>query len=99
VRVADKNILATPLQLKLWSRKQSPQGMVIKYGENEKMLLSYLSAHPSITLGMFCRMATIPRYKAENILVNLIYAGLVELVQEDQAIRFRLREIPTDTDQ
>jgi len=99
VRVADKNILATPLQLKLWNRKHSPQGVLIKYGENEKMLLSYLSAHPSITLGMFCRIATIPRYKAENILVNLICAGLVELVQEDQALWFRLRENATEMDQ
>jgi hypothetical protein len=92
VRVADQNILATPLQIKLWNRQQSPQGMLIKYGESEKMLLSYLAAHSSITLGKFSRLAKTPRYRAENILVNLICAGLIELVQEPDTLRFRLRE-------
>jgi len=37
-------------------------------------------------------LAKTPRYRAENILVNLICAGLIELVQEPDTLRFRLRE-------
>ncbi len=92
VRVGDQNILATPLQIKLWKRNQSELGMMIKYSDNEKILLSYLNAHPFITLSKFSRLADIPRYKAENIIVNLICAGLVEIGQNERYVWFRLKE-------
>lgn len=92
VRVGDQNLLATPLQIKLWKRQQSELGMVIKYSDNEKILLSYLNAHPFITLSKFSRLADIPRYKAENIIVNLMCAGLVEMGQNERHVWFRLKE-------
>ena len=92
VRVGDQNILATPLQIKFWKRINSEQGTVIKYSDKERILLSYLNAHPFITLGKFSRMAEIPKYKAENILVNLMCAGLVEMGQNERYAWFRLKE-------
>lgn len=92
VRVGDQNILATPLQIKLWKRQSSEQGTVIKYSDNERILMSYLNAHPFITLGKFSRLADIPRYKAENILVNMISAGLIEIGQNERYVWFRLSE-------
>lgn len=92
VRVGDQNILATPLQIKLWKRQNSEQGTVIKYSDSERILLTYLNAHPFITLSIFSRLADIPRYKAENILVNLMSAGLVEMGQNEHHVWFRLSE-------
>ena len=92
VRVGDQNILATPLQIKLWKRQNSEQGTMIKYSDNERILMSYLNAHPYITLSKFSRLADIPRYKAENILVNMISAGLIEIGQNERYVWFRLSE-------
>lgn len=92
VRVGDQNILATPLQIKLWKRLQSDQGTLIKYSDNERILLSYLNSNPFITLGQFSRMANIPRFKAENVIVNLMCAGLVEMGQNERYVWFRLKE-------
>ncbi|MDX9942634.1 MAG: putative DNA binding domain-containing protein [Bacteroidales bacterium] len=92
VRVGDQNILATPLQIKLWKRQSSERGIVIKYSDNERILMSYLNAHPFITLNKFSKLADIPRYKAENILVNMISAGLVEIGQNERYVWFRLSE-------
>lgn len=92
VRVGDQNILATPLQIKLWKRKNSEQGTVIKYSDSERILMAYLNANPFITLSKFSRLADIPRYKAENILVNMISAGLVEIGQNERYVWFRLSE-------
>jgi predicted HTH transcriptional regulator len=92
VRVGDQNILATPLQIKLWKRQSSERGIVIKYSDDERILMSYLNAHPFITLNKFSKLADIPRYKAENILVNMISAGLVEIGQNERYVWFRLSE-------
>lgn len=92
VRVGDQNILADTIQIKYWHRQKSPRGAVIRYSEKEKMLLEYLSSHPTISLDKYCRLAVLPRYRAEDIIVNLMAAGLVEMGQNEHHTWFRLRD-------
>lgn len=92
VRIQDQNILANTIQLKLWKRQNSSQGTFIRYSEKEKILLNYLNEHPSITLSRYCKMAAIPRYLGENLLVNLIMTGLVVMVQNEKFTWFRLKD-------
>lgn len=92
VRINDQNILATPLQLKLWKRQNSQAGTFIRYSEKEDLLLKYLLVHPSITLSKYCRLASIPRYLAENLIVNLIMTGVIEMQQNEKTSWFRLKD-------
>jgi hypothetical protein len=92
VRVGDQNILATPLQIKFWKQQYSPEGAFIRYSEKEKLLLTYLSNNPFITLGKFSKIADLPRYKAENVLVGLMCAGLIEMNQNENYSWFRLKD-------
>ncbi|MFW5687696.1 MAG: helix-turn-helix domain-containing protein [Bacteroidota bacterium] len=92
IRVKDQNILATTLQLKLWKRQNSNNGTFIRYSDKEKLLLEYLSEHPFITLGKFCKLASIPRYLAENLMVNLMITGIVEMGQNEKTSWFRLKD-------
>ncbi len=92
VRVADQNILAAPIQIKYWNRLKSERGTLIRYSDNEKILLQHLNEHPFITLSKFSRLASIPRYLAENVIVNLMIAGLVELGQNEKQTWFRLAD-------
>jgi len=96
VRVKDQNILATPLQIKLWNRQASNLGTLIKYGDYERTLLSYLQSHPSVTLSKVSELTGLPRYKAENILVNLISTGVVDFVQNEHALVFSLKNTEID---
>ncbi len=89
VRVNDENILAAPVQLKYWKRLQQPQGTIIKYSQNEETLLKFLSENHSITLNKYCHLAGIPKYLAENTIVNLMIAGLIEMAQDENNIWFR----------
>ncbi len=92
VRVGDQNILAAPIQIKFWKQQNNDQGTLIRYSDKEELLLKYLSANPFITLDKFSRIALLPRYKAENILVSLMCAGLIELNQNEHHYWFRLKE-------
>lgn len=92
IRVKDQNILATTLQLKYWKRVNSESGTFIRYSDKEKMLLQYLEQHPFITIGKFCSLAAIPRYLAENLLVNLMIADIIEMGQNEKMSWFRLKD-------
>ncbi len=92
VRVGDQNIVADTIMIKYWKRQKSPQGTVIHYSENEKLLLQYLSTHPTISLRKYCSIARLPRNLAEDVFVDLMVAGLVEMGQNEFQTWFRMRD-------
>lgn len=92
IRVADQNILANTVQLKFWKRQKRETGTFIRYTEKEKILLDFLSEQPFITLNKFCKLASIPRYLAENIIVNLMVTGIIEMGQGEKYAWFRLKD-------
>lgn len=96
IRVIDQNILATPLQLKYWKRENSQNGTFIRYTDKEKILLEFLQENPFITIGRFCQIASIPRYLAENLLVNLLITGVIEMAQNEKMSWFRLKDPAQD---
>jgi hypothetical protein len=91
IRVKDENILATSVHLKVWRNKSHDKGILVEYSEKIKMLMEYLELHPSISVSRFCRIAFLPRSAAENILADLIYFGLIEMVYEEIHFVFRLK--------
>ena len=78
IRIKDENILATPVHLKVWQQEGTPKGSFLHYTEQERLLLDYLTTHPAITLNQYCRLARIPRIKAENTLAKFIRFELIE---------------------
>ncbi len=91
IRVADQNLLANGMLLKIWKQQKSNVGVKIKYSENEKLLLDYLTENESITFSKYCRIVKISRFKAEKILVNLIVLDIIEIVFTDKLIFYRLK--------
>lgn len=89
VRIKDENILANPVHLKIWQQAATPQGSFIHYSREEQLLLDYLTTYPDISIGQYCRLARISRYKAENNLAKFIRFGLVEIIFINCKFRFR----------
>jgi len=92
IRVADENLLAGRLLLKLWKREKQESGTLIKYSDKEKLILSYLSENKTITLSKFSRIAKIPIRKAEDILVDFILLGIIEMEFVSHKVFYRLTE-------
>ncbi len=92
VRVKDQNILAATIQLKYWKQSNALKGATIKYSQKEEVLLKFLNDNPFITINRYCRLAKIPKYLAENVIVNLMVAGLVEMAQNEKMTWFRLKD-------
>ena len=91
IRVADQNLLANRILLKVWEKEKLPKGVFLKFTQTEKLLLDYLQENQSITLSKFQRMAGISRIRAENILVKFILLQTIQINFTTQHIYYSLR--------
>jgi hypothetical protein len=91
IRVKDENILATSVHMKVWKNKAHDNGILIEYSDKVKTLMEYLEFNQSVSISRFCRTAFLPRNAAENILADLIYFGLIEMVYEENHFVYRLK--------
>ncbi len=83
VRVNDSTKLASKVQVEVFKRKSRQRATRIRYSDNEKALLKYLSDHERITLDEYRDVAKVPRRTAQKVLVNLIAIGCIALHHED----------------
>lgn len=87
VRVADQNLLANRVLLQVWKHRRQGSAVKIRYREQEELLMHYLQDNGFITLSGFMRIAGIPRFMAERILVNFILLGIIRMdISEKQTI-------------
>ena len=88
VRIADENIVASPVLLTLWRESQKPRGTVITYDEKMRQLLSIMSG--SQTLNQIVRLSRLPRRAVIAILARLIRFGTIVWEYKGQQFRFAL---------
>jgi len=92
IRKDDQNIVAPGILLKVWEQQKSPQGVHIRFSDEEKRLLSLLASNPNLSLNQFSHQAKLPRWKGEKILVKLIVIGVVGMEISETGTRFFLRD-------
>ena len=93
VRIADENIFATPVHLKLWQQKGEQTGSLMCYTEREQRLLNLLAEEEPISLNRYCRKAHINRREAQELLALFIRYDIVEMVFQNHHFYFRLKSV------
>lgn len=79
VRIADENIVASPVQMALWREESRDGGELLPFTEREHALLQLLANAPEpLTLNRFARLGRLPRHRAVQLLAQFIRFGLVE---------------------
>ncbi len=78
IRVDDENIVASPIQLKIWKAERHRKSIRMVLSEKENALFDYFKTNPKITVGQYSRLAFISRIDAENILIDLTVLGLIK---------------------
>ena len=81
-RVADENILASALHVKVWQAMKKSTLSLIAFSEKEQILIDYLNENNSITLNEYMKIAHLSKQTAENTLIKLC-------VMHTLAIRYR----------
>ena len=88
IRIADENIVASPVHLALWRESQKPQGSVLTYNDDIRKLLDIMQGKQ--TLNQIIRLSKLPRYKVILILARLIRFGTAQWEYSDQQFLFSL---------
>ena len=79
MRIADENIVASPVQMALWREEGRNDGALLPFTEREQALLRLLAEAPEpFTLNRFARLGRLPRHRAIQLLAQFIRFGLVE---------------------
>lgn len=91
-RVDDQTLLVNSTLLKVWKAKKSNKGVKIKYSKTEQVLLSFLKENEFITLTKFSKIARIPRFKAESVLVDFVILEIIDIVFTDKQVFYKLSE-------
>ena len=91
VRVADQNLQANRVLLKVWNNRNSKKGTLLKYGNEERSLISYLEKNPFITMSKYTKIAHTSRHIAETILVKMITLDIIDVQVTEKAVLYKLR--------
>ncbi|MBR2291174.1 MAG: putative DNA binding domain-containing protein [Prevotella sp.] len=90
IRIADENIVASPVHLAMWRDSQNARGTMMTYTDAIRQLLDTLRDQ-SLTLNQLVRLSRLPRPKVITLLARLVRFGIVGC-HHDQQFLFSLRE-------
>ncbi|MBP5499259.1 MAG: putative DNA binding domain-containing protein [Bacteroidales bacterium] len=90
VRIADENIVATPVHLALWRSEQVADGTLMRFTEQQTTALDLLAkeGEAGLTLNQFCRRVMFSRKSAIRLLADLVRFALVKMEYRGQQFRF-----------
>ena len=92
IRIADENILATPVHLKVWQQTKKKEGTFFSFTEKEQRLLDILKEKGPLTLNQCCKLSHINRMVICELLADFIRFGLVSPVFESHKFYFELNK-------
>ncbi len=76
IRIADENIVASPVHLAMWRNAQTGSGTLMTYTDTVRHLLDTLTSK-AMPLNQIVRLSRIPRPKVISLLARLICFGTV----------------------
>lgn len=88
IRIADENIVASPVLLRLWHDETATRGQLFSYGEAEHQVMAAIDTDKPLTLAQLVRKARVGRYKTIAILSRLIRFGLAQWIYRDEHFWF-----------
>jgi predicted HTH transcriptional regulator len=91
-RQNDQNLEANGVLLSLWRKSERKAGVFIRFGKTENLLMEHLKQNGSITLSGFRKIAGIPAYRAEKIIVNFLLCDVLLMEASEKGYRYLLNQ-------
>lgn len=90
IRIADENILASPVHLAIWREEQRPQGASFIYGNDEKCLMTAMGETQWQTLNQIVKRCRLPRRIVVDMLARLVRFNLAQWQLNGHQFQFAL---------
>jgi predicted HTH transcriptional regulator len=91
-RKNDQNLEANNIVRLLWKKNKRETGVLIRFGKPENLLMDYLKKNENITFSGFRKIAGIPYYRAEKILVNLLLCDVLVMDVSEKGYTYRINQ-------
>jgi len=80
VRVNEMSVEASPESVELMRNGEGgPEGVTVRFGEKESLLMRYLNDYGRITVEQFAQLANIPMGRASQTLISMTKANVLRL--------------------
>ena len=89
IRIADENIVASPVHLAIWKESQRQQGAMMTYSETVVHLLNTMRGK-ALTLNQLTRASRVPRHQVITLLARLIRFRVARWEHVEQQFLFSL---------
>lgn len=90
IRIADENIVASPVHLAIWREEQSLRGASFTYGDNERQLMAAMTGAGPLRLNAIVKRSQLPRREVTVLLGRLCRYGLVQWQLREHEFVFAL---------
>ena len=89
-RQGDQCLQAGPVTAQVMARRSSPYGEVIRFGDGEKKILSFLGDGQVKRLEDIIRHSTLPGREVIPMMVSMVASGILRLVPGAEQESFRM---------
>lgn len=89
VRVADENILATPVHLQLWRQGDLSYPDTLCFTEREHDILTFLLSREECSVSCICRNISLSRYVVQPLLARFVRWGIVAMRYDGRRFVYR----------
>ena len=92
IRIADENIVASPVHLAIWREQQSERGAMMTYTDSVRKLLQAMTTDEpqQFSLNQVVRRSRLPRPKVITLLARMIRFGVARWEYHEQQFLFCL---------
>ena len=90
IRVADENIVASPVHLRLWRDNQKPKGILVNIGRDETNVIGAMEGSSGMTLQQVVKRSHVNYHHTIVILAKLIRFGLANCQLAEHRFLFSL---------
>ena len=91
IRIADENILESPVHLAIWREESNRRGVLMTYDETDRQLMAALGSQPCMTLNQLVRRSRISRQRVITMLARLVRYGLADWQYDGHGFLFSLK--------
>ena len=89
IRIADENIIASPVHLAIWRESQNTQGTMMTYTDTVRKLIDAMQGQ-RLNLNQLVRRSAIPRHKVITLLARLIRFHVAQWEYANQQFLFSI---------
>jgi len=88
IRIADMNLKASLVQLRIWELEKTIKGQKFQYGAKEELLFNFIREEGGISFKKYCKISRQHFRKAADTLARLVIWDVIDMEVSEKGVRY-----------